>query len=109
MFAASAIAANTIMRSICGAVFPLFAYYMYEGIGVNWGMTLLGCLSALFIPMPFVFYFKGKQIRAKSKFAPAPDIEQDKRRDEESKGGGEGDESDGTAANDTNGNVKKEA
>lgn len=32
MFAASAIAANTIMRSIFGAVFPLFAYYMFEGM-----------------------------------------------------------------------------
>lgn len=59
---------------------------MYDGIGINWGMTLLGCLSALFIPVPFLFYFKGKTIRAKSKFAPAPDIEQDKKRDEESRG-----------------------
>ena len=56
MFAASAIAANTIMRSIFGAVFPLFATYMFEGIGIEWGMTLLGCVAALFIPMPFLFY-----------------------------------------------------
>lgn len=42
MFAASAIAANTIMRSIFGAVFPLFATYMFQGIGINWGETLLG-------------------------------------------------------------------
>lgn len=49
-------------------------------------MTLLGCMAALFIPMPFIFYYKGKTIRAKSKFAPAPDIAQDKRRDEESRG-----------------------
>ncbi|KAF2172484.1 hypothetical protein M409DRAFT_50176 [Zasmidium cellare ATCC 36951] len=86
MFAASAVAANTFMRSIFGAVFPLFATYMFDGIGINWGMTFLGCLSALFIPMPFLFYYKGKSIRAKSKFAPAPDIMQDKRRDEESRG-----------------------
>ena len=89
MFAASAIAANTIMRSTFGAVFPLFATYMFNGIGINWGCTLLGCVAALFIPMPFVFYFKGKTIRAKSKFAPAPDIKQDRQRDEESKAGAE--------------------
>ncbi|KAK3109766.1 hypothetical protein LTR53_016616 [Teratosphaeriaceae sp. CCFEE 6253] len=89
MFAASAIAANTIMRSIFGAVFPLFAYYMFEGIGIQWGMTLLGCMATLFIPMPFFFYFYGKKIRAKSKFAPAPDIAQDKRRDEEARMGGD--------------------
>ena len=85
MFSASAIAANTIMRSVFGAIFPLFATYMFEGIGVEWGMTLLGCVAALFIPMPFFLYKYGRSIRAKSKFAPAPDIAQDKRRDEESR------------------------
>ena len=115
MFAASAIAANTIMRSLFGAIFPLFAVrdesksdvvsylianaqeYMFNGIGIEWGMTLLGCVAALFIPMPFYLYRYGKSIRAKSKFAPAPDIEQDKRRDEESRGAAasEGDESTG--------------
>jgi len=80
------------MRSIFGAVFPLFAYYMFEGIGIEWGMTFLGCLATLFIPMPFFFYFYGKKIRAKSKFAPAPDIAQDKRRDEEARLGEQGGE-----------------
>jgi len=48
-------------------------------------MTVCGCFSALLTPMPFIFYFYGKRIRAKSKFAPAPDLQQDnKRRDEES-------------------------
>jgi DHA1 family multidrug resistance protein-like MFS transporter len=40
--------------------------------------------------MPVVFYIYGKKIRAKSKFAPAPDIEQDKKRDEEEKAGSSG-------------------
>ena len=69
---------------------------MFEGIGIEWGMTFLGCIAVLFIPMPFVLYRYGKKIRAKSKFAPAPDIEQDKRRDEESRAAaaaGEGEES----------------
>jgi DHA1 family multidrug resistance protein-like MFS transporter len=48
-------------------------------------MTICGCFSALLMPMPFIFYFYGKRIRAKSKFAPAPDLQQDsRRRDEES-------------------------
>ncbi len=59
---------------------------MFEGIGIQWGMTLLGCVAALFIPAPFILYKKGKSIRAKSKLAPAPDIKQDQRRDEESRG-----------------------
>ena len=35
--------------------------------------------------MPVIFYYFGKKIRAKSKFAPAPDIAQDKARDEEAR------------------------
>jgi DHA1 family multidrug resistance protein-like MFS transporter len=85
MFAASAIAANTFMRSIFGGIFPLFATYMFNGMGIQWAATLLGCVALILVPMPVVFYVFGKRIRAKSKFAPAPDIQQDKRRDEESR------------------------
>lgn len=42
------------------------------------------------IPTPFLFYIYGKKIRAKSTFSPAPDIAQDKRRDEEARLGGDG-------------------
>lgn len=119
MFSASAIAANTIMRSIFGAVFPLFATYMFEGMGIEWGMTFLGLLATLFIPMPFILYKYGKGIRARSKFAPAPDIQQDKKRDEESrmqkeeeeKGlarGNEGEGSSGSGSAGTEGPEKKE-
>ena len=40
MFAASAIAANTFMRSLCGGVFPLFATYMFNGMGIQWASTV---------------------------------------------------------------------
>jgi DHA1 family multidrug resistance protein-like MFS transporter len=86
MFAASAIAGNTFMRSLFGAAFPLFARYMYVGIGIEWGQTLIGAIAVVLVPLPFLFYFKGKTIRARSTFAPAPDIAQDKARDEESNG-----------------------
>jgi DHA1 family multidrug resistance protein-like MFS transporter len=55
-------------------------------MGIEWASTLLGCVAAVLVPMPVVFYLFGKKIRGKSNFAPAPDIAQDKRRDEESKG-----------------------
>jgi DHA1 family multidrug resistance protein-like MFS transporter len=83
MFAASAIAGNTFMRSIFGAIFPLFARYMYEGIGINYGNTLIGAIAVVLVPLPFIFYLFGKKIRARNTFAPAPDIEQEKKRDEE--------------------------
>lgn len=70
-FAASAIAGNTFMRSLCGAGFPLFATYMFNGMGIQWASTLLGCVAAVLVPIPVIFYIYGHKIRAKSKIAPS--------------------------------------
>jgi DHA1 family multidrug resistance protein-like MFS transporter len=51
------------------------------------GVQLLGVVAAMAIPMPFILYFYGRWIRSKSKFAPAPDVDQDRKRDEEEKPG----------------------
>jgi DHA1 family multidrug resistance protein-like MFS transporter len=56
---------------------------MYEGIGINYGNTLIGAIAVVLVPLPFIFSFFGKKIRARSTFAPTPDIEQEKKRDEE--------------------------
>ena len=68
-FAASAIAANTIMRSIFGAVCPLFAYQMFTNMHINWAGTLLGCVAAVLIPVPFLFFQYGHIVRQKSSYA----------------------------------------
>lgn len=70
MFAASAIAGNTFMRSLCGACFPLFATYMFNGMGIQWASTLLGCVAGVLVPIPVIFWVYGAKIRAKSKLAP---------------------------------------
>ncbi|KAK4507004.1 hypothetical protein PRZ48_000738 [Zasmidium cellare] len=70
MFAASAIAANTFLRSLAGAGFPLFATQMITGMGVQWAGTLLGCVAFALVPMPVYFYLRGSKIREKSNFAP---------------------------------------
>ncbi|KAI1136729.1 MFS general substrate transporter [Hypoxylon sp. FL0543] len=70
MFAASAIAGNTFLRSLAGAGFPLFSTYMFNGLGIQWASTLLGCVAALLVPIPVIFYLYGHKIRAKSHFAP---------------------------------------
>ncbi|KAK5709090.1 hypothetical protein LTR17_020089 [Elasticomyces elasticus] len=70
MFAASAIAANTFLRSLCGAIFPLFATYMIDGMGVQWAGTFLGLLGFCLVPLPVIFYLKGAKIRERSRFAP---------------------------------------
>ncbi|KAL8905594.1 MAG: hypothetical protein Q9207_002544 [Kuettlingeria erythrocarpa] len=70
MFAASAIAANTFLRSLAGAVFPLFSTYMFRALGVNWAGSLLGFVALALVPIPIVFYKYGAKIRARSSFAP---------------------------------------
>ena len=70
MFAASAIAGNTFLRSLAGAGFPLFARQMFTGMGIQWAATLLGCVAAVLAPIPFIFYRYGGKIRAKSAYAP---------------------------------------
>ncbi|KAK5238773.1 hypothetical protein LTR47_000516 [Exophiala xenobiotica] len=70
MFAASAIAANTFLRSITAAGFPLFARQMFTNLGIEWAGTLLGCLAGCLVPIPICFYLFGKKLRQKSKFAP---------------------------------------
>ncbi|KHN97770.1 major facilitator superfamily [Metarhizium album ARSEF 1941] len=70
MFAASAIAGNTFMRSLAGAGFPLFARQMFQGMGIQWAATLLGCVAVVLAPLPFVFYKYGSRIRARSAYAP---------------------------------------
>ncbi|KAK4198503.1 putative polyamine transporter [Triangularia verruculosa] len=70
MFAASAIAGNTFLRSLAGAAFPLFARYMFDGMGIQWASTLLGCVAVALVPIPIIFYMYGDRIRAKSAYAP---------------------------------------
>lgn len=58
------------MRSTAGAVFPLFATYMFNGMGVQWAMTLLGCVATLLVPIPILFLKFGARVRQRSNFAP---------------------------------------
>ncbi|KXL47678.1 hypothetical protein M433DRAFT_70523 [Acidomyces richmondensis BFW] len=67
-YANSAIAVNTFLRSICGAVFPLFAPAMYHKLGVQWATSLLAFLCVAFLPAPILFYKYGAKIRERSRF-----------------------------------------
>jgi DHA1 family multidrug resistance protein-like MFS transporter len=69
-FAASALAANTFLRSLFAAIFPLFATYMFNNMGIEWALTLLGCFASLLAPVPIIFYFKGARIRSVSRYNP---------------------------------------
>lgn len=72
MYAASALAANTVARSACGSSAPLFTDYMFTAMGVGGGGSLIAGIGCLLAPAPFLFYKYGGAIRARSKFAPTP-------------------------------------
>jgi hypothetical protein len=74
MYAASALAGHTIIRSATGATFPLFTTQMFLNLGINWAATLLGGIALVLAPMPFLFYRYGSRIRTKSSFAPCMDL-----------------------------------
>lgn len=73
--AASAMSSMTVVRSLFGAGFPLFANQMYEKLNPRWATTLLGCIALVLMPTPFVLQKYGGYLWRKSKYAhsrPAP-------------------------------------
>lgn len=68
--AATALAANTFLRSLFGAAFPLFATQMFENLGIDWASTVLGIIAVVMIPVPIAFYFYGEKLRGMSKNTP---------------------------------------
>ncbi|KAM6505973.1 hypothetical protein FSOLCH5_014151 [Fusarium solani] len=69
IFAASVLAANSVLRSCFGAAFPLFTTYMYKDLGIHWASSVPAFLALACVPFPFLFYKYGASIREKCKFA----------------------------------------
>ncbi|KAK8122752.1 hypothetical protein PG984_011422 [Apiospora sp. TS-2023a] len=63
LYAASAMAANTLVRSVAGAVLPLAGLPMYERLGVGWGNSLLGFIALAFLPISIVIIRYGEYWR----------------------------------------------
>lgn len=62
-YAASAIAAATVLRSLFGAFLPLAGPPMYRALGLGWGNSVLALAAILFAPVPLVFWRYGERIR----------------------------------------------
>ncbi|KAI9045990.1 uncharacterized protein KD926_005935 [Aspergillus affinis] len=67
-FAASTLAATTIVRSILGAVLPLSAPALYERLGQGRGNSLLGFTVLVFVPATVVFMRFGERMRLDARF-----------------------------------------
>jgi hypothetical protein len=69
IYSASVIAANTVMRSLLGALLPLAGPSMYKALGLGWGNSLLGFIALAMLPLPYIFWKYGERIRTNPRFA----------------------------------------
>ncbi|KAK8052047.1 MFS multidrug transporter-like protein [Apiospora rasikravindrae] len=69
-YAASAVGAATVMRSLAGFGFPLFASSLYDRLGYGWGNSLLAFLGIVIgWPSPVLLWYYGETLRKRSPFA----------------------------------------
>ncbi|KAI0102652.1 cycloheximide resistance protein [Nemania sp. FL0031] len=65
IYAASALASNTIIRSVAGAVLPLAGLSLYDRLGYGWGNSLLAFIAILFLPVSFAILKYGELLRTR--------------------------------------------
>ncbi|EXJ82933.1 hypothetical protein A1O3_06750 [Capronia epimyces CBS 606.96] len=68
-YAASAVAANTFLRSCFAAAFPLVITPLYHNVGIPWGTSIFAFFAVALIPVPFFFFYYGERIRSRSKWS----------------------------------------
>ena len=66
-YAASAIAAGAVFRSLFGGIVPLLAPSLFKALGYGWGGSVFGFLALAIAPAPLLFYRYGGMIREKFK------------------------------------------
>jgi hypothetical protein len=70
LYAASAVGATAVARSITGFAFPLFAQYMFRALGYGWGNSFLGFATVgIGYGGSVVLWFYGQRLRDASQYA----------------------------------------
>lgn len=84
IYAATVMAANSILRSLFGAAFrklslirffvlislfiALFTATMFRNLGIQWAASIAGFLALLCLPLPYIFWKYGAAVRGWSKY-----------------------------------------
>jgi MFS family permease len=68
IYAASAIAANTVVRSVFGVVVPLAGQPLYDKLGLGWGNSALGFIALATVPLTLLLMKYGERIRLHPRF-----------------------------------------
>jgi len=70
-YAASALTSVAMVRYFAAGGMTVVGIPMYENLGTHWTLTVLGIISALAVPIPYVMYHWGSKLRRSSKWAAA--------------------------------------
>jgi MFS family permease len=70
IYAASATAATTFLRSLMAAGLPLATKPMIRAVGIGPGVSIIAAVATALLPVPFLFMKYGRGIRQLSKLAP---------------------------------------
>ncbi|KAL7627355.1 hypothetical protein AAE478_001547 [Parahypoxylon ruwenzoriense] len=65
MYAASGIAAFTVLRSVIAAFLPLCGPVLFDNLGVGWGSSVIGFVGVAMIPVPLFIFKFGARLREK--------------------------------------------
>jgi hypothetical protein len=77
---ASALSANSLLRYAMGGAFPLFTVQMFRGLGVGGACSLVGAVSVLLVPVPWVLYKYRARIRRRSRYIVVVDVVEPERK-----------------------------
>ncbi|EIW80709.1 MFS general substrate transporter [Coniophora puteana RWD-64-598 SS2] len=69
MYASSAMAGQSLLRNILSTTFPLFTKQMFANLTYRWANTMFGCIACLMVPIPFLLYIYGSDLRRRSAFS----------------------------------------
>ncbi|KAL1304185.1 hypothetical protein AAFC00_000608 [Neodothiora populina] len=64
-YAASAIAAGAVFRSVFGGIVPLLAPGLFDRLGYGWGISVFAFLAVVISPAPLLFFYFGERIRTR--------------------------------------------
>ena len=68
VYAASALTFVTIVRYLVAGVMTVVGVPFYKNLGPHWTLTILGGISILMTPIPYIFYKYGHKVRQKSSY-----------------------------------------
>ena len=69
LYAASAAAALTFLRSLMACVLPIGVRPMFHALGDGPAMSIVGAVAAALLPIPFLLMKIGTSLRKRSRFA----------------------------------------